>query len=58
MEDKIIIEKSNLITFITTLMNSGSMHSAFAVLMVEQLFGLPNLKTAKEYINNLLDKNV
>lgn len=58
MEDKIIIEKSNLITFITTLMNSGSMQSTFAVLMVEQLFGLPNLKTAKEYINNLLDKNV
>lgn len=58
MDDKIIIDKSNLIKFINTLMKSGFPHSTFAVLMVEQLFGLSNLKEAKEYINNLINQNV
>ena len=58
MEDKIIIDKSNLVKFITTLMKGGFPHSTFAVLMVEQLFGLSNLNDAKKYINNLINQNV
>jgi hypothetical protein len=58
MDDKIIIDKSKLIKFIIALMEGGFPHSTFAVLMVEQLFGLSNLKEAKEYIDNLINQNV